>query len=161
MAVITQALIQKLRAQFILDWEGIHGSPHWARVRANGLKLAEDHQVNTAIIELFAFLHDSRRIDDNTDPFHGTRAVQFIEELRDDFIDLNDNDYAHLIYACEHHSDGLMKADAVVKICWDADRLDLGRVGIKPDPLRLCTKAARQDSVINWAYARSIRGTAW
>jgi uncharacterized protein len=44
-----------------------------------------------------------------------------------------------------------------VLTCWDADRLDLGRVGIKPNPHRLCTAAARDPMMIEWAYKRSIR----
>jgi len=43
-----------------------------------------------------------------------------------------------------------------VQTCWDADRLDLGRVGKKPDPLRLCTAAARKPEIISAAYARSL-----
>ena len=32
--------------------------------------------------------------------------------------------------------------------CWDADRLDLPRVFIEPDPLRLCTHEARDPAMI-------------
>jgi hypothetical protein len=49
-----------------------------------------------------------------------------------------------LAYACRHHSGGMIDADITVQACWDADRLDLGRVGIIPDPARLCTGAARE-----------------
>jgi len=38
--VIARDLVRCLRAQFALDWNGMHGAPHWARVRANGLRLA-------------------------------------------------------------------------------------------------------------------------
>ena len=41
--------------------------------------------------------------------------------------------------------------------CWDADRLDLGRVGIRPDPRRLFTAAARSPELLSWAYQRSLR----
>ena len=43
-----------------------------------------------------------------------------------------------LHYACVHHTDGLTEGDVSVQACWDADRLDWGRVGIRPAPLRLC-----------------------
>jgi len=59
--------------------------------------------------------------------------------------------------ACEGHGDGLMDADITVQTCWDADRLDLGRVGITPDPSRLCTTAVRESDIIEWAYARSVK----
>ena len=36
-----------------------------------------------------------------------------------------------------------------------ADRLDLGRVGIRPIPRRLCTLAAREETIIEEAWIRS------
>ena len=46
--------------------------------------------------------------------------------------------------------------DVTIQTCWDADRLDLSRVGIRPDPKKLCTKAAKDPAMISWAYERSI-----
>ncbi|MBK6740483.1 MAG: hypothetical protein IPG64_22915 [Haliea sp.] len=40
-SLITQRLITFARKEFRLDWDGIHGAPHWSRVRHNGLLLAE------------------------------------------------------------------------------------------------------------------------
>jgi uncharacterized protein len=42
-----------------------------------------------------------------------------------------------------------------VATCWDADRLDLGRVGVRPDAGRLCTEPARRQEVIEHAWRRS------
>jgi uncharacterized protein len=39
--------------------------------------------------------------------------------------------------------------------CWDADRLDLGRVGKRPSPRFLGTEYARRKDTIEWAYRRS------
>lgn len=74
-------LLSLLRTRFRLDWHGIHGAPHWARVRRNGLLLAERSApgASTRVIELFAFLHDSCRHDDGYDPQHGERAAQLLE----------------------------------------------------------------------------------
>jgi uncharacterized protein len=47
---------------------------------------------------------------------------------------------------------------ATIQTCWDADRLDLGRVGITPHPSRLCTEAARRPEMIRWADGRAIFG---
>ncbi|MCB2041992.1 MAG: hypothetical protein KDH48_15080, partial [Rhodoferax sp.] len=59
--------------------------------------------------------------------------------------------------ACRGHSDGHRAGhDVTVLTCWDADRLDLGRVGIRPLPERLCTAAAREPVVLEWAYRRSL-----
>ena len=60
-----------------------------------------------------------------------------------------------LLHACRRHSDGLTEGDITVQTCWDADRLDLGRIGIRPDPNRLCTPAAKEPTVIEWAIGRS------
>ena len=35
------------------------------------------------------------------------------------------------------------QSEPTLAVCLDADRLDLGRVGITPDPLRLSTSTAR------------------
>ena len=35
-------VIRTVRRQFRLDWRGIHGVPHWARVRWNWLAMAPD-----------------------------------------------------------------------------------------------------------------------
>ena len=55
-------VLRIVREQFQLDWHGIHGVPHWARVRWNGLNLAAVNGARTDIVELFAFLHDCRRL---------------------------------------------------------------------------------------------------
>ena len=39
--ILTAPLIEAIRKQYRLRWEGIHGISHWARVRAIGLRLAE------------------------------------------------------------------------------------------------------------------------
>lgn len=90
-------------------------------------------------------------------PRAGARAAEFLTELRGTVVSLSDNETRLLAYACTHHSDGYTEADVTVQTCWDADRLDLGRVGIRPHPRYLCTSAARDPRLIEAAYARSIR----
>jgi hypothetical protein len=72
--LLTPALIEAIRSRYALDWHGIHGVSHWARVRNNGLKLAVHTGANRKVVELFAFLHDSCRLDDGFDREHGWRA---------------------------------------------------------------------------------------
>jgi len=62
-------------------------------------------------------------------------------------FDLSDREPDPLLEACLYHSDGLVEADPTVQACRDADRLDLGRVGIRPDPGYLCTDHARRPEV--------------
>jgi uncharacterized protein len=71
-------------------------------------------------------------------------------------FELGSDELNDLVTACKGHSDGLCEGSVTVLTCWDADRLDLGRVGIKPHPNRLCTDAARDPAVIEWVYRRSI-----
>jgi uncharacterized protein len=149
-----------LRGEFQLDWRGIHGVPHWARVRRNGLLLAPATGALPQVVELFAFLHDVRREHDGRDSGHGERAAELARELQGRFFSLAARELKLLEQACREHSDGQLEADPTVQTCWDADRLDLGRVGKRPDPKRLCTAPARTQEMIAAAYDRSVAG-AW
>ena len=155
-SLISNSLIDFARREFRLDWEGIHGAPHWSRVRRNGLILAELTGANTRVVEYFAFIHDLGRENDNHDPEHGYRAAGIAENIAGDIIDVTQSELDLLMEACRDHSDGHLKADITVMTCWDADRLDLGRIGIKPDPYRLCNAAARGSHILESAYERSL-----
>jgi uncharacterized protein len=150
-------LLRLLEAQFTLDWEGIHGIRHWGRVRENGLRLAPLTGAKPRVVELFAFLHDSKRENDGHDPEHGHRAAAFARTLAGSMFDLESGDLDLLAAACRDHSNGSTQGDVTVVTCWDADRLDLGRVGVKPSPRRLCTAAARDPAMIEWAFLRSLQ----
>jgi uncharacterized protein len=158
--VISKDLIAVIRQGFALNWNGIHGASHWARVRRNGLRLARLTGARVEIVELFAFLHDSRRVNDLWDPGHGKRAAEFIRTLQGSLLALPDADLALLAYACEYHTAGLTEADVTVQTCWDADRLDLGRAGITPQACYLCTPAAQDPAMMEWAYRQSLKAKA-
>ena len=155
--MLSRELVELLRSGFALDWNGIHGVSHWSRVRVNGLRLAHTTGANPRVVECFAFLHDSRRVDDGFDPDHGARAAVLAGELCGAVINLSGRELDLLQDAGTHHSGGRTRGDVTVLTCWDADRLDLGRVGARPDPDRLCTDAARDPAVIEWAYRRSLQ----
>lgn len=161
---VRKRMLSRARAEFKLDQTGVHGPAHWQRVRDNGLRLAESTGADTTVIELFAFLHDCKRENDGTDPQHGARAAGFLWDIRHLFpAEFSIAQMAPLTHAIEFHSDGLtviagkLKHRVTVATCWDADRLDLGRVGIVPDPMMLCTDAARAPAILKWAYERSIK----
>jgi uncharacterized protein len=156
---ITPQLLDVLREEFRLDWYGIHGVSHWARVRHNGLLLAPKTGANIAVVEYFAFLHDVARKDDYEDPGHGARSANFALGLPHEVLPLDDRQLEGLSEACAGHSDGHTEASVTVMTCWDADRLDLGRVGVVPAPQYLCTASAREESVIAAAYRRSLSMT--
>lgn len=154
--MIDPRMIQHIKSQLALSWNGIHGINHWVRVRENGLKLAQLTGARADIVELFAFIHDSQRENDSYDPEHGLRAAQFARELFATEFYLDTPGLELLTAACEDHSNGKTTGDITVLTCWDADRLDLGRVGIKPRAKFLCTNQAKSPTIINWAYKRSV-----
>ena len=150
-SIIIQKALAVVRPQFRLNLQhGIHGVAHWSRVWYHGRKLAHSLDVNPSILAWFAFLHDSRRHNDNRDPLHGHRAADFALALRRDSVvrELSATEFEHLCEAMRLHSDGHTAGEAAIRVCWDADRLDLARVGIQPEPKRLCTPLARKRKVL-------------
>jgi uncharacterized protein len=152
--VVTPALVAALRATYALSWSGIHGARHWLRVRENGLRLTPLTGADPVVVELFAVIHDIKRQNDGYDPRHGARAAKWVQATRP-LLPIDAGRLEVLMYACEAHTRGLTQAEITVQTCWDADRLDLYRVGIMPQPARLCTDAARIPAVLKWAVARS------
>ena len=150
-----RSLVRVILEGYPLPWDGTHGVGHWARVLENGLRLAESTRVNPEIVSLFAVFHDARRINEDVDHGHGRRGAELAAELRSTLFQLPDDGFLLLRRACEGHTDGGTDADLAVQVCWDADRLDLGRVGKEVDPARLCTAAARTPDMIHWASGRA------
>ena len=162
---IVHKALAVVRPQFRLDFaDGVHGLPHWSRVWFHGRALAAALDVDPALLAWFAFLHDSQRVNDGRDPWHGRRAADFAVKLRCDGVvdELDAPGFEHLCEAMRLHSDGHTTGEPAIVACWDADRLDLGRVGISPDPSRLCTRHAMDAGVIELAHRLSIgeRSTA-
>jgi len=143
---------------YALPWQGDHGIAHWARVLENGLRLAENSGADMEVVSLFAVLHDSRRFNEGYDPEHGPRAARFAKKLRGRVFDLNDDAFQLLFAACEGHTHERTHANITVQACHDSDRLDLGRVGIMPDPEYLCTEFAKMPETIKWADGRASFG---
>jgi uncharacterized protein len=139
-----------------LDPHGIHGISHWGRVLENGTRLAELTGANIRVVQLFALFHDCRRINDDTDPDHGVRGASLAGEVNGKLFTFSPEELALLQDACTRHTRGFTEADITVQTCWDADRLDLPRVGKQPVPERLCTASARDIAFMDWTRERSI-----
>ncbi len=143
--IITQALLERVIDSLPARTHGIHGLPHWLRVERNGLALAAEEGADPAVVILFALLHDSRRLNDDADPDHGSRGARLAEELHaEGMLPVTGLQLALLIYDCENHTDVTYSVEPTVACCWDADRLDLTRIGIAPDPDLLNTETARR-----------------
>ena len=156
--MISPDLLQAILAAYALPWNGVHGVPHWARVLENARRLAPRTGARIEILELFAVLHDAKRSNEGEDRDHGRRAAEFAAALRGSLVRLPTDDFDLLYTACAAHTDGLTEGDRTVQTCWDADRLDLGRVGIQPHREFLCTTAAKDPAIITWADRRSRKG---
>jgi uncharacterized protein len=132
---------------FALDAYSIHGPDHWQRVERNALEIAKDSGADVTVIRLFAIFHDSQRLTDSTDPEHGLRAANWAKRLRGEHIPLDDDRFDTLCEACIWHDAGRVTDDPTIGTCWDADRLDLVRIGIQPLPRLMST--ARGKSLIH------------
>jgi len=148
-------ILRAVLEDYALPWDGAHGVAHWARVLENGLRLAEETGADIEVVRLFAVLHDSRRVSEATDPDHGPRAAEYAGSLRGRLFELPDRGFRLLHRACWGHTHERTHPDVTIQTCWDADRLDLGRVGVTPHPSRLCTEAARRPEMIRWADGRA------
>lgn len=148
-------ILRAILDDYALPLNGDHGVSHWARVLENGMRLAEETGANVDVVRLFAILHDCRRVNEIGDPEHGPRAALFATTLRKTIIDLDDHSFRLLYRACEGHTRERNHPNVTIQTCWDADRLDLGRVGVVPHPSLLCTEVAKRPDIIKWADGRA------
>jgi len=153
-----EGIIRKIMKGYVLPVDGVHGLCHWGRVMENGLRLAGETGANVKVVTLFALMHDARRYHEGWDPGHGCRGAELALSLRGSWYDLSDSEALLLHEACSRHTEGLTNGEVTVQTCWDADRLDLGRVGMSPRPGRLGTEAARSPAMIRWAHHRAVNG---
>jgi uncharacterized protein len=160
-AEILQALQPHVRFPSVL-----HGPPHWARVHRFGLALAERVDLpaeGRVCVELFAWLHDLAREDDGPGAQHAIDgAVQIDAVLPAIAGALSPAQIETVRAAIRYHSDGMVAGGAwdagafegidwprdllvaTVGCCWDADRLDLPRVGIAPNDRYMSIAAWRE-----------------
>ena len=154
--IITQEFANYCYDSYKMDHDGYHGFDHWMRVLRNGRLLANLEKANVTVVELFSLIHDTQRRNEHIDPLHGHRAAIFAESLREIWFSVSDDEMNLLVEALSYHSDGHTEGDVTVQVCWDADRLDLGRVGIRPSASKLCTNSAKALDVLEPAYTRSL-----
>jgi len=136
-------LMEAILAQYRGDPDSIHGVGHWRKVERIGLLLAETSGADVEVVRLFAFFHDACRWNDNRDPQHGARGADLARQFQGNLFLLDERKLQALCLACEQHTDGQLSSDPTIGTCWDADRLDLGRVGIYPHWKFMSTEAGR------------------
>jgi molybdenum cofactor biosynthesis enzyme MoaA len=90
-------------------------------------------------------LHDIGRIDDNDRKReHALKGSLIAKSILKKYFREYGIDHEKIIYAIKHHSDGTISDDPLIGTIWDADRLDLGRIGVKINPTLLSTAAAKK-----------------
>jgi uncharacterized protein len=174
-ATLIAAALANVRRNGMRPW-GLHGLAHWWRVRHNGLLVADAMGANPRVVRLFAIFHDSHREDDGYDREHGPRAAAWLARVRNGdrtahgaceatfamIAALAAAEFESLRAACELHTRATHHDDPSVAACFVADRLDLSRVGFRPDPFRMPAPATLLTrELIDAAIARTSAGLAW
>jgi uncharacterized protein len=129
--------------EFQCDLDSIHGPDHWRRVELNALKISASNGAIDEVVRLFAIFHDSRRENDGVDFGHGKRGAKYAASLRGLLFDLSDAHFELLRYACRWHTYGRLSDQPTIGACWDADRLDLTRIGRTPKARFMSTALGR------------------
>mgnify|MGYP001776771017 CR=1 FL=1 len=149
--VLPEIDIAKVKEFAMNGWElgETHGLPHWQRVERNGIILSTEirngiscirEDINMKVVRMFAYLHDKCRLNNGADLEHGIRAADMLPSIRSTILqDLTDEDFSLLEIACRLHTTELRTGNLTVDTCFDADRLDLERVGIIPFHNKMAT----------------------
>jgi uncharacterized protein len=116
-----------------LRWLGTHGASHWARVIFTGLILSGLTGADRDVLVMFGLFHDSRRINDLHDPPHGERGGKLAQEMLLEDADWPQEKTSLLVEACNKHTAVRHHDNVTIQTCWDADRLDLPRIGATVD----------------------------
>jgi uncharacterized protein len=78
-------------------------------------------------------------------------AAKFISRIRRTFLsDLSDEQITVLRLACRSHTVKRRTKEVSADICLDADRLDLYRVGITPDPKLMASEIGKRYAEMNY-----------
>ncbi len=133
----------------------LHGVAHWSRVHRYGLLLAESLRLTETqklAIVLFAWTHDMARINDGGGNQHSIDGAEYVRHITDTLFSDFPDPVLHVVQnAIRYHSDGMNAEEALYELpilqesewsreqllniigcCWDADRLDLLRLGMMP-----------------------------
>jgi uncharacterized protein len=148
-----QAVLDAVRILSPSSRSPFHGEDHWRRVATHGLDLAAEVGADPLLVVLFAIFHDSMRFTEQRDDGHGRRGGFLACCLNNELIGLADDRLDLLDLACAGHTDGSMSDDPTIGACWDADRLDLCRLGRAIDPGAMSTAPGRTPAVHERAAA--------
>ena len=121
---------------------GIHGIPHLRRVSFIAGRIANFYGENVESAVVAGFLHDCARTDDGGGKRHAYDSAVLAKRVLAQFYPHLDS--ARICKCIELHTDGKITTDRLLGSVWDADRLDLSRLGYKIIPELLSTDTARR-----------------
>ncbi len=136
-------LVSKVIREAKLANSRIHGVDHWQRVERNGIFLCQHNQADQLVVQLFALFHDCKRENDYRDLEHGPRAEKYLRSIKK-FVDVTSSQFEEICVACRTHTVGTIPGNITIATCWDADRMDIGRVGIVPHEDFLTNEEAKR-----------------
>jgi uncharacterized protein len=128
----------------------VHGTQHWLQTAATGHRIVQRvPEADAAVVLVFAVVHDALRHGDGSDPDHGARAAALVEDLaRSGTLTLSATQLELLTAACRDHSLPRVSEDPTIAACWDADRLDLNRIGVVPAEEWLSLAVSRELALV-------------
>lgn len=141
--MIKSAFLELLRNESPFFDSIIHGVDYWRTVERNGLYLSQFNNADKEVISYFAYVHDCMRLNEGEDAKHGLRGARFADRHRE-LILLDDTQFRQLTDACAGHTYGKRPDCVTINTCWDADRLDIGRVGVAVNPDYLVSEEAKR-----------------
>lgn len=150
------ALLAEARDGAVLAHELMHGEAHWRGVAWAGLRIAALRgDLRPEVMVAFGLLHDCRRETDGWDPQHGDRAALVAARSAPLRRLLGAEGRELVAEACRLHERGRTRPDApAIGACWDADRVNLVRLGFELDP-RYFTVLSREDGTLDAVAAET------
>ena len=125
---------------------GLHGMSHLRRVASTAGRIASliSEDVEAAVVT--GFLHDCARTDDGGGTSHAHDSACVAKNILPTCYPHLDVD--RLCAGIAGHADGVVTDDLLIGSVWDADRLDLVRLGIEVDLGLLSTSVARRVAIV-------------
>jgi uncharacterized protein len=120
----------------------IHGLPHLRQVAYVAARLAACEGADWMQAMVGGFLHDCARKDDGGGQEHAFESARVAKVVLGRHY--SNMDVQRLLYAISHHAGGSTTQDPLIGSIWDADRLDLVRLGAEIDQGLLSTVHARR-----------------
>ena len=150
-------LLAEARDGSALAHEPMHGEAHWRGVAWAGLRIQKlSPCIKRDAVIAFAVLHDCRRETDDWDPEHGDRAARVAIRSRPLRRLIGAEGREIVAEACRLHERGLTRPGSLtIGACWDADRVNLVRLGFRLDP-RYFTVLSSEDGTLG-AVAEEAR----